>query len=53
MSIKSDDDVGLQSGSSYLHSVGRTSKPFGKSEADVMSACVQTEDGEPLIYPIF
>ena len=53
MSSKGDDDAGLQSGSSYLYSLGRTSKPFGKSVADVMSACVQTEDGEPVIYPIF
>ena len=53
MSSKGDDGAALQSGSSYLHSVGRTSKPFGKSEADVMGACMQTEDGEPIIYPIF
>ena len=43
----------LQTGSSYLHSMGRTNKPFGNSEREVMSGCVLTDEGEPRVYPTF
>ena len=43
----------LQTGSSYLHSIGRTNKPFGNSEKKVMSGCILTDEGEPRVYPTF
>ena len=48
-----EDSGELQVGSNYLYSVGRTNKPFGGSVTEVMGGCVLTEDGEPMIYPIF
>ncbi len=48
-----EDSGELQVGSSYLHSLGRTNKPFGASLAEVMGGCVLTEEGEPMVYPIF
>ena len=49
----SSDSGELQAGAKYLHSLGRTSKPFGSSLAEVMSACILTDEGEPRLYPIF
>ena len=48
-----EDSGELQVGSSYLYSLGRTNKPFGGSLAEVMGGCVLTEEGEPMVYPIF
>ncbi len=48
-----EDSGELQVGSSYLYSLGRTNKPFGASLAEVMGGCVLTEEGEPMVYPIF
>ena len=50
---QSSDSGELQAGAKYLHSLGRTSKPFGSSLAEVMSACILTDEGEPRLYPIF
>ena len=48
-----EDSGELQVGSSYLYSLGRSNKPFAGGVAEVMGACVMTEEGEPMVFPIF
>jgi hypothetical protein len=48
-----EDSGELQVGTNYLYSLGRTNKPFGGNLAEVMGGCVLTEEGEPMVYPIF
>jgi hypothetical protein len=50
---QSSDSGELQSGARYLHSLGRTNKPFGATEAEVLSGCLLNDEDEPRIYPIF
>ena len=42
----------LQTGSSYLHTVGRSNDPFG-TERDMLAACVVDDDGEITIFDPF
>ena len=50
---QSSDSGELQSGARYLHSRGRTNKPFGATEAEVLSGCLLNDEDEPRIYAIF
>jgi hypothetical protein len=43
----------LQTGSSYLHSMGRTSDPFARTEREVMAARVVDDEGLPVIFDLF
>lgn len=43
----------LQTGSSYLHTLGRTSDPFGSTPTEVLAACVVDDDGERIIFEPF
>ena len=40
----------LQTGSSYLLTVGRTKNPFASSEQDVLAACVVDDEGERVTF---
>jgi hypothetical protein len=50
---RTGDTGELQTGSSYLTSLGRTDKPFAQTEAEIKNSFVRNEEGEPMVFPIF
>ena len=49
---RTGDTGELQTGSSYLTTLGRTNNPFAQSEAQIKSGFVRAEDGEPMVFQI-
>ena len=50
---RTSDKEELQTGSSYLTSLRPTNKPFAQTEAEIKNAFVRTNDGDPMVFPIF
>jgi len=50
---RTSDKGELQTGSSYLTSLGRTNKSFAQTEAEIKNAFVRTDEGDPMVFPIF
>ncbi len=50
---RAGDTGELQTGSSYLSTLGRTNKPFAQTEGEMKSAFVLTDEGDPMVFPIF
>ena len=50
---RTSDKGELQTGSSHLTSLGRTNKPFAQTEAEIKNAFVRTDEGDPMVFPIF
>jgi len=47
-----DSSSELQTGAEYLHTVGRTNTPIGRTPQEVMAGCILNEDGAARIYPV-